>query len=157
MSRHSVRCTGLVFGFGIIVLIIGLTLAWLGGHDYLPLNPQLGVEVTLLLVCVIFCLSYTTLMAEASVTEEQNLSTIPKERKDDFTSRVIRNSISGEETLIQADANVSIREIFEDKWPFQKKVLSDWYIVDENGNDVTDWPISNWEGTAVIYFSDYLS
>ena len=59
--------------------------------------------------------------------------------------------------MIQADANVSIREIFEDKWPFQKKVLSDWYIVDENGNDVTDWPISNWEGTAVIYFSNYLS
>jgi len=70
-------------------------------------------------------------------------------------SRVIRDSESGTELIVKTDPYATIREVLEEDWPFKKKKSKDWYLVDEKGNDVTDWPISNWDGIAEIRFSDY--
>lgn len=69
-------------------------------------------------------------------------------------SRVVRDTESGIEKIIRADPNITIRHILEKDWTFPKKKSSRWYLVDEVGNDITDRPISDWDGIAVIHFED---
>lgn len=156
MSRYTIRRTGLAIALSLIVLIIGLSLAWFGGYGYLPLDPHLVVPTTIILFIAILILSVTTMMAGTSFIARQNSSTIPKSPMDNILSRGIRDSISGVERIVKAPPDVSIRDILVRDWTFRKKVSTNWYVVDENGNDVTDWPICNWEGIAVIRFDDYL-
>jgi len=91
-------------------------------------------------------------MASTSFIARQKTSLIPESPKDGILSRVIRDSVTGAETIIQANENSSMREVLEDDWPFKMKESDDWYLVDASGNDVTNWPISNWDGIAVIHF-----
>jgi hypothetical protein len=69
-------------------------------------------------------------------------------------SRVVRDTESGIEKIIRAHPSKTIRHILEKDWPFPKKKSRRWYLVDEVGNDVTDRPISDWEGIANIQFED---
>ncbi|MFW9768662.1 MAG: hypothetical protein ACFFF9_17210 [Candidatus Thorarchaeota archaeon] len=71
-----------------------------------------------------------------------------------IVSRVVRDSERGTELIVKADPYATIRETLEDDWPFKKKKSSRWYLLDERGNDVTDRPISDWDGIAVIYFEE---
>jgi hypothetical protein len=140
--------------FGLVVLIIGFVIAWLGGHGYLPLEPQFVVGATLILFTVVFCLAVTTMMAGTSFIARQKYSTLPDSPEDGILSRVIRDSESGAEAIVHVHPNSSICEVLESNWPFKKKKSSDWYVVDKNTNDVTNWPVSNWDGTATVRYRD---
>ncbi len=153
MSRAAGR-TCRVLVFGLVVLIVGFAIAWLGGHGYISIQPQFVTGVTLILFSIVFCLAVTTMMAGTSFIARQNRSTIPDSPKEGVMSRVIRNPDTGTEKIIQAHPNSSIREILEDDWPFSRKKSGYWYVVDARGNDVTNWPISNWDGVAIIRFRD---
>jgi len=135
VSRHTIRRTGLAIALSLIVLIIGLSLAWLGGYGYLPLDPHLVVPTTIILFFATLLLSVTTMMAGTSFIARQNISTIPKSPMDNVLSRGIRDSMSGIERIVQAPPDVSIREILVRDWSFQKRVSHNWYVIDENGND----------------------
>ena len=75
-------------------------------------------------------------------------------RKDGVLNRVVRDDESGAEFIIRAQPDASIREILERNWPFRQKKSRRWYLKDQIGNDVTDRPISDWDGIAVIHFED---
>ena len=153
MSNQAACRTGKVLVFGLSVLIIGFGITWLAGHGYLSLQPQIVAGATLVLFSIIFCLSVTTMMAGTDFIARQKIARLPDSPDDDIVSRVIRDSRNGLETIIQAHPNTSIREALEDDWPFEKKKSSDWYLVDEKGNDVTNWPISHWDGIAVSHYT----
>jgi len=75
-------------------------------------------------------------------------------RKDGVLNRVVRDDESGAEFIIRAQPDTSIREILESDWPFKQKKSRRWYLMDQVGNDVTDRPISDWDGIAIIHFED---
>jgi hypothetical protein len=154
VSRKTTRRIAGVIGLGLVVLIIGFSLAWLGGYGYLPLNPHFMVVATILLFLVTLLFSGTTMMTGTSFIARENISTIPVDRRDGFLSRLVRDQVSRKEIIIDGHENTSIREILKDSWPFDQKMDSEWYITDEKGNDVTNWPISNWDGIAHIHFKE---
>ena len=138
--------------FAVIVLGVGLTIGWFSGSGYLPFLPETVVMLTMIAFCLMMLLSTTTAMASTDYIARQNHSILPEAMEDDTCSRVIRDSQSGEEKIIKGHPNTSIQEIFEDYWPFREKARSEWYVTDEKGNDITSWPMSNWEGIATIRY-----
>ena len=153
MSRRTVRRTGIVVVSAIIVLGVGFTIAWLSGYGILPFVPQTVVMLTMIAFCLTMMLSASTMMAGTSFIARQKLARLPDSPEDDIMSRVIRDSRNGVEVILQAHPNSSIHEVLEEDWPFEKKASGEWYLIDESGNDVTNWPISNWEGIAVIHYT----
>ncbi|MFW9805814.1 MAG: hypothetical protein ACFFFK_03725 [Candidatus Thorarchaeota archaeon] len=153
MSRRIGRRTGSMCVLAIIVLGIGLVIAWLSGFGYLPFLPQTVVMLTMIAFCLMMLLSTTTAMAGTDYIARQNRSTIPEAPMDEICSRVIRDFQSGEEKIVRGHPNSSIQELLEDHWPFNGKVRGEWYVTDERGNDITNWPLSNWEGIATIRYS----
>ena len=154
MSKRTFRRTGIVIVSAFFVLIVGFSIAWLSGYGYLPFLPQTVVMLTIVVFCFTMMLSATTSMAGTSFIARQRIARLPDSPEDDIMSRVIRDSRSGVETILQAHPNSSIREVLEDYWPFEKKATGEWYLIDEGGNDVSNWPISNWEGIAVIHYTN---
>jgi hypothetical protein len=154
MSQQTTRRTANVCVFAIIVLGVGLAIAWLSGYGYLPFLPQTVIMLTMIAFCLMMLLSTTTVMAGTDFIARQNHSTIPEATEEDICSRVIRDSESGEDRIIKGHPNSSIEEILENHWPFKRKVKGEWYLTDERGNDVTNWPLSNWEGIATLKYSE---
>ena len=113
MSRSTIRRTGKVVGGAIIVLIVGFSIAWLSGYGYLPFIPQTVVMLTMVVFCLTMMLSATTMMAGTSFIARQRITRLPDSPYDYMMSRVIRDSTSGKETIIQAHPNTSIREVIE--------------------------------------------
>jgi hypothetical protein len=154
VSRKIGRRTGSICVLAIIVLGGGLGIAWLSGFGYLPFLPQTVVMLTMIAFCLMMLLSTTAAMAGTDFIARQNRSTIPDAPKDEICSRVICDSQSGEERIVRGHPNSSIQEILEDDWPFSRKARGEWYVTDERGNDITNWPISNWEGIATIRYPE---
>jgi hypothetical protein len=154
VSRKTIRRTANVCVLAIIVLGAGLVIAWLSGHGYLSFLPQTVVMFTMIAFCIMMLLSTTTAMAGTNFIARQNLSGIPEATEDDICSRVIRDSESGEEKIIKGHPNSSIQEVLEEHWPFKREARGEWYLTDERGNDVTKWPLSNWEGIATLRYSE---
>jgi hypothetical protein len=138
----------------IIVLGVGFSISWLSGYGYLPFLPQTVVMLTMVVFCLTMMLSVTTTMAGTGFIARQDHSTVPGTPRGDVLSRVVRNTTDAEERIFQAHPNSSIREVLEEDWPFKHRPTNEWYLIDENGNDVTDWPISNWEGVATLRYRD---
>ena len=154
MSRRTWRRAISVIATSCFVLVVGLSIAWLSGYGPLPFVPQTVIMVTMIAFCLTMLLSVTTAMAGTDFISRQKRSIVPEAPKDDIVSRVVFNAESGEERLIQGHPNSSMRELLEDDWPFRKRISKDWYLVDQNGNDVTNWPVSNWDGIATLRYRD---
>ncbi|MFW9793374.1 MAG: hypothetical protein ACFFEE_03650 [Candidatus Thorarchaeota archaeon] len=151
MRSSAARRSGIIIGFGIIILISGFAIAWLGGYGYLPLDPSFVVGASIVLFFITLILSSSTMMASTSFIARQNTSAVPDSPKNGILNRVIRDTVTGEEIIIRAHPSSSASEVLRDDWPFKTKRSDNWYLVDEDGNDVTNWPISNWDGIAIIH------
>ena len=154
MSKRTFRRVGKVILSAFFILIIGFSIAWLSGYGFLPFMPQTVIMLTMVVFCFTMLISATTSMAGTSYIAMQRMARLPDSPDDDIMSRVIRDSRSGVETIVQAQPNSTIREVLEDDWPFEKNAAGEWYLVDERGNDVSNWPISNWDGIVVIRFEE---
>lgn len=156
MPRRITRAAVAMSALSVIVLVVGFIIADMSGSGYLPFLPQSVILFTMVAFCLICLLANTTVAAEAADFDRQKLTLLPKAKDGDVLSRVVRHSITGEEVIVHGHPNSTIQEILKNKWPFEMKQSKNWYLVDEDGNDVTSWPISNWDGVAVIYFRDIL-
>ncbi len=66
-------------------------------------------------------------------------------------SRVVRDGIEGVEKLVTGSEKTTFREACLDNWQFKSVVRkSDWMVRDERGNDVTDQPLSRFDGVLYI-------
>lgn len=68
-----------------------------------------------------------------------------------ITTRVILDSSSGQECLVNGPASQTFREACIDDWPFDSIGKREpWIIRDDRGNDVSDLPLSEYNGIATI-------
>lgn len=75
-----------------------------------------------------------------------------------FSGEIVRTfRVSGQEKeyLVQGKGETSIKHILSSDWPFDEYEHSSvWYVVDEQGNDITNQPLSSIDGTASVIFED---
>jgi hypothetical protein len=65
--------------------------------------------------------------------------------------RVVRDGIEGVEKLVTGSETTTFREACLDNWQFKSvDKKSDWMVRDERGNDVTDQPLSRFDGILFI-------
>lgn len=66
-------------------------------------------------------------------------------------SRVVRDGIDGVEKLVTGSEVTTFREACLDNWQFKSVIQkSNWMVRDDRGNDVTDLPLSRFDGILVI-------
>lgn len=114
MTKRTSRRAGKVIASALLVLIVGFSIAWLSGHGFLPFLPQTVIMLTMVVFCLTMMLSVSTTMAGTSFIARQRIARLPDSPDDYIMSRVIRDSRSGVETIVQAHPNSSIREVLED-------------------------------------------
>ena len=75
-----------------------------------------------------------------------------------FSGEIARTvKITGEsrEYFIRGASESSIKEVLLDDWPFSEKdPESHWYVIDEQGNDVTSRPLGSIDGTTSVVIEE---
>ena len=75
-----------------------------------------------------------------------------------FSGEIVRTvKITGEnkDYFIRGEGESSIKEVLLDDWPFSEQdPESNWYVIDELGNDVTSRPLSSIDGTVSVVIEE---
>ncbi len=67
--------------------------------------------------------------------------------------RVIREPETGQEIIVSGRADTTFREALRRGWAFRGlSEDSEWIVVDDRGNDISDRPLSEYDGIAEIAF-----
>ena len=122
-----------------------------GETGILSLPPTLSIPL-FVGSSILFLLSFCCLSGKLNILRPS--TSITKEQ-DGKVARVVKHSATGEEHLVRADPDKTLRDVLKKQWPFDEiDPRLSWYAVDESGNEITDDKISLFEGTVEIIFQD---
>ena len=142
-----------VFLAGCLVIILYYILALNGVLPTYALQPNIFPGfVTFVLVCTtivtVLVLQFGAFSRAISRSRYLNRYSEPNPRS---FRRVVRDGIEGVEKLVTGSEKTTFREACLDNWQFKSVVRkSDWMVRDERGNDVTDQPLSRFDGVLYI-------
>jgi hypothetical protein len=101
---------------------------------------------------IVFILGFVYLSGQLNVTRP---STSISKEQDGKVARAVKGPGYREEYFIRANPEKILREVLKEQWPFDEiSSSSTWRAVDKNGNDITDFKLSDFEGTTEIVFED---
>ncbi len=149
MTRAVGRMTRICAG-GLIVLAVGLSLAYLGGHHVLPLDPRVVVPATFVLFLSAMCLAVNTMLAGTSFVTRMPFIEQPDTPDSDVVVRVVRLEGHQREYLIRGPPSATVREVLVAQWPFPEEMPGQWGVVDEDGQDVGNSPMSQVGGIMSV-------
>lgn len=136
---------------GLVSLLGAFAVAWMGGHGYLNVDPDVAVPAGFVLLIVFMVLGAFSLQADTSFIARKPWRSQPQTIDSNICRRVVKSMESSIEYLIHGPCASSLREVLLDDWPFEDvKPGSAWYVVDKRMNDVTDMPLSEIEGTVLL-------
>ncbi len=70
-------------------------------------------------------------------------------------ARTIKISGESKDYFIRGQGDTSIKEALLENWPFSEQDPdSNWYVVDELGNDVTSEPLKSIDGTMSVVIEE---
>lgn len=146
---------------GLVSIVLGLVLGYLGGHGFIPVDAASALVTGLLLGILFFACGAMTLvnanlplyvsrdgLYKGGTGKEQ-----PREVDRSTLTRVIKDKSSGAEVLISGKAEDTIKSSLENNWPFDPEHMNmEWHVIDSQGNDVTNQPLSAFDGIATIIY-----
>ena len=133
----------------VLILIGGFTVAYLGGLGYLPIDPWIAVPATLVIVFLLTCMLPFAMSSSSSFYMNRGAVAQPKSPDNNSINRVLRDLSIEREYLLRGTRGMTIRDALLSEWPFSgRDPLSNWQVVDELGNDVTDKLLSDLDGIA---------
>ncbi len=136
---------------GLASLLGAFTIAWMGGHGYLNVDPNVAVPAGFVLLIVFMVLGAFSLQADTSFIARKSWRNQPQTIDSNICKRVVKSMEFNIEYLIYGPCTSSLREALLDDWPFEDvKSGSAWYVLDKRMNDVTDTPLSEIEGTVIL-------
>ena len=132
-------CVVLAIAFGVFGLFV-------------PVFPSIDVYILFVFVSGFLCLLLTTKsssLIESSVG--RGFRDAHRSLDTSVVSRFIRDPISDEEVIVVGSPDTTFRQACLQDWPFDGiRARSDWIIKDDKGNDITDAPLSRYDGNATI-------
>jgi hypothetical protein len=153
MSKYGLKLTKRICSLGLIVLIAGLTTAFLGAYHFLPLDPNVIIPATLLILIFLGCLAGSSTISGTSFITRIPFLQQPSDPEDGIFKRLIKDKETGEECIIQGTKESTYREVLVDLWPFSdRKKTSHWYVTDHQGNNITDKLLSEYDSIVEIVF-----
>ncbi len=136
---------------GLASLLGAFAVAWMGGHGYINVDPNIAVPVGLVLLIVFMVFGAFSLQADTSFIARKPWGSQPETIDSNICKRVVKSMEFNIEYLIHGPCASSLREVLLDDWPFEDvKPGSAWYVLDKRMNDVTDTPLSEIEGTVLL-------
>ena len=136
---------------GLASLLGAFAVAWMGGHGYLNVDPNVVVPAGFVLLIAFMVLGAFSLQADTSFIARKTWRSQPQTIDSNICTRVVKSMDSSNEYLIYGPCTSSLREALLDDWPLEDvKPGSAWYVLDMRMNDVTDTPFSEIEGTVIL-------
>ncbi len=101
---------------------------------------------------VVLILGFIYMSGQLNVIRPSTSMTMGSDGK---VARAVKGRGYGEEYFIRAEPEKVLRRVLMEQWPFDGvSSSSTWRAVDKNGNEITDFKLSEFEGTADIIFED---
>jgi hypothetical protein len=142
-----------ICSLGIIVLSAGLVIAYLGAYDYLQVDLNVIIPITLIVFALFVCGAASSMMAGTSFIANMPFPRQPKSPEEGILKRLVKNRESGKEYIISGSRENTYRDALLHDWPFlNQDHKTNWYIVDEYGNDITDKFLFEYDSIAEIVF-----
>lgn len=154
MYKSSRKLGIRICGLDIIILLLGLTIANLGSNNIIPVEPGITTQATF----AIFILLGLAASASFLVAGNPSISYIPAQQPKSpeygVIKRFIKDKITGKEYIISGPKECTYREALIRNWPIPSRNRnSQWVIVDEFGNDITERFLSEYDSVAEIIFN----
>ena len=127
-----------------------LILAWI---VILVILQILGIDSSLIFVLgfiMVICIVSAT-CSERIISKTAIRPTVHRARDPTVIQRVIMGGIIGQEVIVSGPPEMTYRDACLDDWQF--KLIqrgSEWIIVDERKNDITNTPLASYHGIAKI-------
>ena len=152
-KRHFVS-GGIVLNVAAFVVLIGsLLLASYGNTHPLPLS---GTTISLaggLGFLIFICIGNQLIFFDTSWVTRRFRDMQPMEADPNTVVRVVKTDTVKGEYFVYASLGDTVKQAVEHDWPFKGRLRRKaWHVVDEQGNDVTDQPYIDEEGTLIVVF-----
>ncbi len=133
-----------------VILVVGLSVSWLAGHEMIPLDVNITLPLTIAGVILALCFLMGTIASSDAWRRT------PKFVAADSYSRVVRDPHTGHEYIVAGTGEMTVRDALLFDWIFDsKKKNSEWYALDEHGTDVSEKLIADFDGIIIMEFRDY--
>jgi len=133
-----------------VILVIGLSISWLAGHDIIPLDVNITLPLTIAGVIIVLCF----LMGTIASTDAWRRT--PEFVAVDSYSCVVRDLSGNREYIVSGTGEMTVREALLFDWVFEGRAKnSEWYALDEHGTDVSEKLIAEFEGIIVMDFREH--
>jgi hypothetical protein len=132
-----------------IILVIGLSASWLGGYGLIPIDANITMPLTFVAIILAICF----LMGSISSTDTWRKT--PKYVTVDSHSRVVKDPATDQEYIVTGTGEMTVRDALLFDWFFKDRNRnSEWYALNEDGTDVSEKMIADFEGTIIVEFRD---
>ncbi|MFO7837634.1 MAG: hypothetical protein R6V83_13410 [Candidatus Thorarchaeota archaeon] len=146
MDYESIKNLAKLFVSAFVVTVMFILL-------YPFLGPYLLFSSLMNTPLGLFVMAFTTALVAVTLFSYANSRIGAADQRDrSFTEvdtsqlhRVVIDNLTGEEKVISGSQDVTFRSAAQKNWPFERiDKKSNWVIVDERGNDITDKKLSDY-------------
>lgn len=153
MAKESKKLARQICTIAFIILIGGITIAFLGAWNILPVDPMFIVPATLFLIIVLGCAGSTSMASGMSALVHRPFTSQPNTPDSSIWKRVVRESLTGESHIITGSEKTTYQEALLTSWPFKNRDKhSNWIVIDDRNNDITNRFLSEVDCVAEIVF-----
>jgi hypothetical protein len=153
LAKESKKLARQICTIAFIILIGGISIAFLGAWNVLPVDPMFVVPATLFLLLVLGCAGSTSMASGISALAHRPFTIQPNTPDSGIWKRVVRDSLTGESHIIVGSDKTTFREALLTSWPFKNRDKdSNWIVNDDKNNDITYRLLSEIDCVADIVF-----
>ena len=140
-------------GAAFVILFGSVLLAYYVNTQALPWNSSLILIVGALGFIAFMAVGTQLILFDTSWVTRRFREMQPSEPDDNTIVRVVKTDAMKGEYFVYAGLNDTVRKAVDNDWPFKGNLRKkEWHVVDEQGNDVTDQPYIDEEGTLRVVF-----
>lgn len=146
-KRYFVKAAGIVAILAFASLFSAAGLLWLAGQGLLPFDVALPAQALLTVWILLLVVSTVLMFFDLANVTPRHRDQQPYQPPDDEVARAL---VYGDyECFIYGKPGQTLREVLLNDWPLDESLKKrNWYVVDSQGNDVTDRTFLKFDGTV---------
>ncbi len=137
----------------IIIVIVGFVFLVLG--PWLVDATENGFWLNATYVLALLCFAFAFIIGMSALSSGSSRHAQPDTPDRSILARVLEYEATGEEMFLYGTHEDTPRSILKQDWPFSADLKDEkWIICDAHVNDLSDSPLSSFEGTVYIRFPE---
>ena len=152
-ERHFIAAGKFFFVLSFVVLFGAIIIAFMNNFVPIPWNPLLLIGNALLIWIILMLLGAGMIWFDTSWMTPLHRVQQPSDPDRSTVVRVFICEATEKEYFVYGELDETVRKAVETDWPFEGKLRgTNWRVLDNRGNDVTDKMYLEVEGTLKVVF-----